>query len=353
MSRKTPAIVYEAINKVAIRQVELAECGPGDLLCETIYTFVSPGTELRVLGGHYGAQDKFPFVPGYSAVGRVVAVGKEVQGYRVGDLVSGRNPAPLRGINSVWGGQTGWHVYHARGEDLPVLLPAGANPLDYVVAEVSAISLRGIEGANPVRGETAIVIGQGMIGAFSAAWLMDRGCRVIVTDMDEARLAKARERGVAAAVNMGEPDAMARLATLTNGGADIVVESSGSTPGVLAAYQLARKKPQAYGTEYKVEPIAFYHGDWPRVVLQANYIENISVNPFSLTPGEGVILISPRDRGVEDRQKAVEAIRAGRLRAADFIDAVLPYSKAKDGYAGLQNHRYSSVTYRWGKGDGK
>jgi len=41
----------------------------------THYTLVSSGTELRVLGGHYGAKEKYPVIPGYSVVGEVVAVG--------------------------------------------------------------------------------------------------------------------------------------------------------------------------------------------------------------------------------------------------------------------------------------
>jgi D-arabinose 1-dehydrogenase-like Zn-dependent alcohol dehydrogenase len=92
MGRKINAIVYEEINKVAIRKFELAECAPDQIIAETIYTFVSPGTELRVLGGHYATKEDFPLIPGYSAVAEVVEVGSEVKGFKFGDLVSGRNP---------------------------------------------------------------------------------------------------------------------------------------------------------------------------------------------------------------------------------------------------------------------
>jgi 2-desacetyl-2-hydroxyethyl bacteriochlorophyllide A dehydrogenase len=348
MGKNIKAIVYEEINKVGIRDLELGECAPNEIIVETIYTFVSPGTELRVLGGHYSKPEDFPLIPGYSAVARVVKVGAEVKGFRVGDLVSGRNPAkPVPGLKSMWGGQASHHIYATTGEDRAVLLPQGIEPLDYVIAEVASISFRGIEAANPVPGETAIVIGQGMIGAFSAAWLMDRGCRVIVCDVDERRLQKARECGVAEAVNMSDDDAMERLAVICNGGADIVVESSGTTPGAQAAYKLVRKKPQAYGADYKVEPIAFYHNDWPRLVMQANYIENISINPFGFMPGEGVTILAPKDRGVEDRQKVIEAIRNGRIKASDYVDKVVPFTEAPEAYKQLQNREIWSVAYKW------
>lgn len=348
MARKANAIVFEDIDKVGIRNLELAPCGADEIVCETILTFVSPGTELRVLGGHYSKKEDFPLIPGYSAVAKVIETGADVKGFKVGDLVSGRNPGKaIPGLKSMWGGQAGAHVYATTGEDRAVLLPKVAEPMDYVIAEVAAISFRGVEAANPVAGETAVVIGQGLIGAFSAAWLMDRGCRVIVCDVDNGRLEKALKRGVAEAVNMTDKNAMERLAVICNGGADIVVESSGSSAGALASYKLLRKKPQAYGKDYKVEPIAFYHGDWPRLVMQANYIDPVSINPFGFVPGEGVTIIAPKDRGVEDRQKTVEAIRKGRIKAADYVDLVLPYAKAVEGYAGLKNRTCLSVVYKW------
>lgn len=347
MDNTVKAIVYEKIGKAAIRELTLPECGPSEIVCETLYTFVSPGTELRVLYGNYTKESDFPLVPGYSVVARVTAAGKDVKGFRVGDIVSGRNPKQLPGIGSKWGGQASRHVYKTEGEDRPVLLPAGAEPRDYAIAEVAAISFRGVEAADPRPGESAVVIGQGLIGSFSAAWLMARGCRVIVCDIDEKRLRKAEERGIAAAINLNDADALERIALLCNGGADIVVESSGTSAGVMTAYKLLRKKPQAYGNEYKVEPIAFYHGDWPRLILQANYIENISIDPFSIVPGEGVTVLAPKDRGIEDRQKVVEAIRSGRIKPGDFIEAVLPFSEAPSAYADLRDRKYLSLTFKW------
>ena len=45
-----------------------------------------------------------------------------------------------------------------------------------MTAEISSISLRGVEAARPKPGQTAIVLGQGIIGAFSpAAWLRVKG----------------------------------------------------------------------------------------------------------------------------------------------------------------------------------
>ncbi|MEI6169259.1 MAG: zinc-binding dehydrogenase [bacterium] len=349
MSQKIKAITFIGINHVEVRDYELGACGPTDIVVRTHYTMVSSGTELRVLGGLYGAKEKYPVIPGYSVVGEVVAVGPEAKGFRVGDLISGRNPRPVPGVASMWGGQASHHVYTTQGEDRPVLLPAGANPLDYIVAEISAISLRGVLAAAPKAGETAVVLGQGLIGAFSGAWLQAAGCRVIVADREPARLERSKAWGVAATVNVSEPDAEARIQTLCNGGADIVVESSGSVAGAMMAYQLIRKKPQAYGADYKVEPIVFYHQDWARLVMQANYLDKVTIDPFGFIPGEGVIILAPKDRGVEDRQRAVEAFRRGTLRAGDFIKKPVSFKEAPSAYAALRDDQKNnfSLAFDW------
>ena len=347
MNTSANVVLFEGINKVGLGTAQLKECGPTEIVTETVYTTVSPGTELRTLAGHYGAAEKFPFIPGYSSVGRVTAVGENAPGWRVGDLVSSRNPSPFEGTHSMWGGQASHQVLSTLGEDRPVLLPADANPLDYVMAEVASISLRGAEAAAPKAGETAVVIGQGVIGALSAAWLGAHGCRVIVVDIEASRLERALRNGAAYAVSPKEPDALNRILTICNGGADIVVEASGSIPGVEMAFQLLRKKPQNYSKEYKVEPIRFYGGDWPRLVFQANYLEPLSWKPDSCMPGEAALFITPRDRGVEERQRVVEHIRAGRLKSQDFVDQIFPWKDAPAAYAGLLERSIFSAVIDW------
>jgi 2-desacetyl-2-hydroxyethyl bacteriochlorophyllide A dehydrogenase len=342
------AIVFEAANQVGFGRFNLAEPASDQIVVETAYTFVSPGTELRVLRGHYGAAGQFPFVPGYSVVGKIMHVGDEAKGWRVGDWVSGRNPRPLQGVGAMWGGQASHHVYTTTGEDRPVLLPPDCEPFDYVIAETAAIAYRGVEAARVQRGETAVVVGQGIIGAFSAAILGLAGVRTAVVDLDRSRLRRAVDNGAAFSINAGEPDVLERLSNFLNGGADIVVEASGVRSGVEMAYKLLRRKPQKYGKDYVVEPIHFYGGDWPRLVMQANYLEGITHNPFGFTPGEGVTILSPSDRGVEDRQRTIELIRRGQLQARRFVDQIVPVSDAPAAYAALQRRECFSVVYDWG-----
>jgi len=345
--KSAKAIVFENVNKIGFGEYEFAVPAPDEVVVETAYSFVSPGTELRVLGGHYGVDGRFPLVPGYSIVGRVSEVGPEAKGWRVGDWVSGRNPRSLPGIHAQWGGHASTHVYSTTGEDRPVLLPADCAPLDYVIAETAAISRRGAEAARPQAGESAVVIGQGLIGAYSTAWLQHFGCRVVVVDLDDSRLERALRLGASLAVRADEPDIIERLQVFLNGGADIVVEASGVRPGVEIAYKLLRRTPQKYSSNYAVEPIHLHSNNWPRLVMQANYLDEVSHNPHNFTPGEGCVVLSPSDRGIEDRQRTVEDLRRGHIKSADFIDAVVPVDQAPAAYEALAKKEYFSVVFDW------
>ena len=345
---KTQAVIYDAIDTIRVGEVTLPECQPNQLIAKTIYTFVSPGTELRVLGGHYGAAGKYPMVPGYSAVSEVVSCGSEVKGFRKGDLISCRNALHFADCRSMWGGQAAMHVYSTDDENSPVLLPEGVTDLlPYSVVEVAAISLRGVESAYPEAGETAVIIGQGMIGQFSAMFLKMAGCKVVVCDIDENRLKEARVAGAAAAVNLKDPDAEERLQRLGNGGFDIVVEASGSIPGIMLAHKLLRRKPQNYSKDYKVEPIRFYGKDWPRLLIQANYIQKEEIDPFFFFKGEGVIVLTPFDRGIEDRQKVIEYIRSGKIDPAQFLKTVSRPEDMPENYRRLQNKEIISLICDW------
>ncbi len=92
---KARQAVLTAPHAVAVREVELPDPAPNQILVRTEASVVSAGTELAVYTGtHQWLKDpnlpdwKFPFRPGYSAAGVVAAVGSDVTGWKPGDRVS-------------------------------------------------------------------------------------------------------------------------------------------------------------------------------------------------------------------------------------------------------------------------
>lgn len=350
MSRKCKCIVFTAPGKIKLQETELPSCGSQEVIAETVYSFVSPGTELRVLGGKNESKGKFPLIPGYSWVGRIVEIGKEIKGWKEGDLVTGRNPLPVPGINQLWGGQAAYHRCEVTGYGSVLKLPEGADLWDYIIVEVAAISWRGVTAAFPQKGDTAVVIGQGMIGAFCAKWLLYHGARVIVTDLEQTRLERARKWGAIAAINGKDDDAIGKIRAYFDQGADIVVEASSSLAGARLAGSLLRQPYQrTLNCGYNPGVLSSTPCIWPRLVFQANYTQKIETGPAGLADVEGVVVLKPGDRTIDDRLAVIDRIWEKDICVKDILDAPTPVEQAPEKYRELcQNpDRISAVAFSW------
>jgi 2-desacetyl-2-hydroxyethyl bacteriochlorophyllide A dehydrogenase len=348
---KTKAIVFPKPHAIAFREFDLPPCGPDEIVAETLYSFVSPGTELRVWAGTHESAGKFPLVPGYSWVGRVIEIGRNLTGWDEGQLVTGRNPLPIDGVTQLWGGQASHHRATESGDGTALKLPEGADPWDYVTVETSAISWRGVSSAFPAAGETAVVVGQGLIGAFAARWLLMIDVRVIVTDLEESRLDRARKWGAVAAINGGEPDLRERvLSHCEDGGADIVIEASGSSAGARLAASILRQPAAQRGNDgYPLEELHTHAHYWPRLVYQASAYKNMELPPRGLPEAEGVLILAPADRKIADRLAVIEHIRRGCLRTEDIVERPTPIEDAPQAYRLLRDHpdTVSAVAFQW------
>ena len=84
--------------------------------------------------------------------------------------------------------------------------------------------------------DVVMVIGCGMVGMGTVVRAALRGATVIAADIDDEKLALAKEMGATYAVNTLQEDVHARLQELTGGfGPDVVIEAVGSVP----TYQMA------------------------------------------------------------------------------------------------------------------
>src|SRR5215475_7145584 len=92
---KARQVVILEPGRVEVREVDLPNPGPKQILVATEASAVSAGTELAVYTAtHQWLKDpslpdwKFPFLPGYSAAAKVVAVGSDIKDWQPGDRVS-------------------------------------------------------------------------------------------------------------------------------------------------------------------------------------------------------------------------------------------------------------------------
>lgn len=338
---QTKAVIFPEFGKVDIRNIELPEMGEEDIRIETLYSYVSAGTELRVMEGHYGTADRFPFVPGYSYIARVTERGKKVKGFKEGDLLSCRFGGSFKNYSCCWGGHAAEHIVKAN-DCGAILLPKEAekNPLPYTVTDVAAISYRGVLATSPVAGEAVLIVGQGMIGCFAAEFFRMKGCRVTVCDIHKSRLENAEKAGYSYA-DLSQEDAEERLQAFSGGlGYDIVAECSGSAPGFLLANRML-KKPD-FGKN-----IQMMKNHFPRLLIQANYLDEVSVNPSRFFSGEGAVILTPADRTFEDRASVVELIRNGSWDPSPYTENIFTPDEMPVVYNKLKKHEIASVVCKW------
>jgi 2-desacetyl-2-hydroxyethyl bacteriochlorophyllide A dehydrogenase len=216
-------VQYVNFEIADLESYEFLGPGPDGLLVEAVASCVSPGTERAVLMGLPGSRRSFPYVPGYSMVGRVVATGRRAAGFSKGDLVAGRMPHASRGLMNI---ETSFKV------------PSGVPPDEAAFIELGIITLQGIRKANIRPGDRVAVIGQGLIGQLAARLARLLGAEPIVAVASSRRRAgpAVTAGGVDEFVSLSENPA--RIKTLQ---ADIVIEAVGTARAIETAMEAARE----------------------------------------------------------------------------------------------------------------
>lgn len=271
--RAQAAVHFEGSSELEIREIEVAEPGPGTVLVKLGASGVC-GSDRHVLDGDW--QLPSPTVMGHEGAGEVVAIGAGVIDVEPGDHVILSWFYPCRRCTACLSGRA-YVCTGSRSEEC--LLPDGTTPLSLagepvypyltagtmseyaVVPESAAIkvpkelpfdvaSLIGCSIATGVgtvvndaavgAGESAVVVGAGGVGLSIIMGLQLVGANpIIAIDLNEDKLAAARELGATHTIVPG-PDLADQVAEITGGGAEYAFEAIGrvqtieSLPGLIA-----------------------------------------------------------------------------------------------------------------------
>lgn len=217
------------------REIAKPEVKPGWLLLKTRYTCIC-GSDLEYLDGSLdliGGDTIRPdaitpgSIPGHEFIAEVAEVGEGVEGWSIGDrAVPLGSHDPLR----IGPPQTGYENYRCMAEYF-LSTPQGVMKVADHVADEAAVFVEplctgnGAVAAADVRpGQSVVVIGAGKIGLLAAMAAKVAGASpVIVVDLVESRLEKAREVGVDAALNAGTDNIGEEILRLTGGGPNAVL----------------------------------------------------------------------------------------------------------------------------------
>lgn len=225
---QTKRIIFTAVGKAALADKELLSPADGYVLVETAYSAISAGTERGMLMDlpNTTGQGHYPKVVGYSGAGVVRAVGGNVTSVTPGDRVL-----------YFWGD-------HARSNVLDeknvIKIPNERLDLKHAAfAFIANFAAAGIRKTRLELGESAVVFGMGVLGAFAVMLCRAAGAfPVIAADINEKRRSLALSLGADYAFDPSHPDFKEQVKSVTGGkGARVAIEISGQSVALKQALE--------------------------------------------------------------------------------------------------------------------
>jgi 2-desacetyl-2-hydroxyethyl bacteriochlorophyllide A dehydrogenase len=329
--------------KVEIRDADLPDPAPNQILVECDASAISAGTELAVYTGtHQWLKDpkitdwKFPFRPGYSAAGRVVAVGRGIEGWKPGDRVS-------------YPGNHATHelltIGHERGRLWK--MPNNLAPEKAALACISRYGLGGVLRAGVTLGRSVAVLGQGIIGQFALRCALAAGCHPVVgIDSVPMRRQAAIAAGADQVIDPSTGDAKGQLQSyLGTRGAEIVVDATGVPDAVPVAMSLACDGGQVVvvGSPRGIAKEVNFYDD-----LHRRYIEVLGAHGNMLFEPAHVRLAGAWDINKAQRWLLAE-LASGRLSTEKLVTHTIRPEEIGRAYEGLLKDKdnYLGVVVKW------
>lgn len=208
------------------------------------------GSDINTFMGRNGMA-KNPVIPGHEVGATIEAVGSEVpEGLKVGMTVTcnpytncgkcascrnGRVNACVH--NETLGVQRDGAMCEYIALPWEKVVPAGLlTPRTCALVEPMSVGFHAVSRAQVTDIDVVMVIGCGMVGMGAIVRSSLRGATVVAADIDDEKLALAKQMGASYTINTKTEDVHKRLLEITSGfGPDVVIEAVGSVP----TYQMA------------------------------------------------------------------------------------------------------------------
>ncbi|TNF18344.1 MAG: Zn-dependent alcohol dehydrogenase [Rhodobacteraceae bacterium] len=322
------AAYYRGDRRFTVEKKPTPTPGEGEVAVRIAYCGIC-GTDMHVFHGNMDARVGFERIIGHEMSGTVETLGAGVTGFAEGQKVvvrpldhCGACPAcdaghthichnlKFLGLDTDGAMQEVWtvpaHTLHALPDDMRLDHAALIEPVAVACHDVRMSGLK--------EGEDVVVIGGGPIGVLVAMVARESGGKVVISEVNETRLAIARDMGFDT-VNPAKADLGAEIDRRTGGkGADVVFEVSGSQPGVDAMTEVAATRG--------------------RIVMVAIHAKKPQVDMFRFFWRE-LQLIGARVYEAADYDRAIALVAAGAIAADKVITDVSPLSDIQQAFLSL------------------
>ncbi|UAK23099.1 alcohol dehydrogenase AdhP [Sphingomonas nostoxanthinifaciens] len=233
------AVVREFGKPLVIEEVAVRMPGPGQILVKIAATGVCH-TDLHAVDGDWPVKPNPPFIPGHEGVGHVVAVGSGVTHVKEGDRVGvpwlytacGHCVHCLGGWETLCESQenTGYSVngsfaeYVIADPNYVGHLPDGVDFVEIAPILCAGVTVyKGLKVTDTKPGDWVAISGIGGLGHMAVQYAKAMGRNVVAVDIDDAKLALAKELGATMTVNALHADPAAFIKKEIGGAQGVLV----------------------------------------------------------------------------------------------------------------------------------
>ena len=316
------ALLLTDARQLEMTEMAIPEIGPDDVLVRVKACAIC-GSDVHGYDGASGRRIP-PLVMGHEAAGVVADRGKNVVEVAEGDPITfdstvycnqchhcRRGEINLCDNRRVLGVSCADYRRHGAFAEYVAIprhivypLPAGLSFHHAAMIEPMSIGLHAVNRMSVQPGDTALVVGCGVIGLLTLQALRMAGCeRVIAADLDDDKLKLATQLGADVTLNPKAGDALERVRSLTDGrGVEVAAEAVGATEPLNLAIESLRKG----GT------LAMIGNVTPRVELPLQ----------SIVTRELTLAGSCASRG--EYPACIDALVSGKMDVEPLISAAVP-----------------------------
>jgi L-iditol 2-dehydrogenase len=278
MKPKTMKAVVKYDNKpfaTEMREVPVPTIGESDVLVEIAYVGVC-GTDPHMHTGAKTFNFNCPFILGHEFAGKIVEVGKQVKGWKLGDRVTAETHADYCGQCALCRSNNyhlcrdrkgyGFHCDGAYTKYVKVpqrILHRVPDNVSLKVASITepfCVAYKSVVCNSAVKpGDTVVVIGPGPIGLLCIEMARLQGATQIVAvgaKGDDERLKLSSEFGATLAINGSSEDPLPKIMALGDRyGADLVIDTAGPAQTLKLSIEAVRPEGQITKIGWGPKPV--------------------------------------------------------------------------------------------------
>ena len=261
-------VAYDKDDYKLVNDFPVPECGPDDVIIKTEGCGICAG-DLKCAHGaamFWGddVQPRWvepPFIPGHEFLGKIVEVGENVKDFQIGDRVTADQIVPCGECkfcksgrywmcqpHATFGFQKGNNGGMAEYVRYPKTAVISKVPEDMPLEQALLIepygcSKHAVDRADIGCEDVVVISGAGTLGLGMITYArMKNPAKLIVLDMQDNRLEKAKEFGADLVFNPGKVNVQEEILKLTDGyGCDIYIEATGHPSSVQQGLDAVRK----------------------------------------------------------------------------------------------------------------